>query len=694
MADKQPSTTFGLLNVMTPSEVTAAKAVKAKDSSIVDGTEKTAEVAANLAGYIRKCWEEAKREKVDIETQMMKNMRQIAGQYEVDMLAHIRAADAPEYFMMLTDAKCRAAEAWIKEVICQPGYKPWDLEPTPSPELPEDVVNTIRQKFISQTFQTIATMIAAKGEEVDPMGIFGSVRSMLPKFEEEMNALVKKEAKRRTEKIKEKVDDALTEGGWYEAIEEFVGDVVRLKNGFVKGPIKRREPTLKVKVGTGGKYVVKVKEEIIDRYERRSPFNIYPQPKSTNIEDGYLIDLISFQPRDLEALKGIDGYNSTNIDLVLSTFRTGGLREWLSFESEKKAIEGSGTQFLHAGENIDCLEFWGTVQGKLLKEWGMAGNNIMELGEYDICAWLIKDIVVGAILNPDPLRKKPFSKVAYKEKADCFWGDGLPEIIVDNQRGCNSATRAIIQNTGIASGPQVEVNIERLAPGESKKLTPWRVWFTTDDQMNTGKAINFYSPPMVVERLIMVYNFFSKLADEYSGVPAYAHGDPQVGGGGNTASGLSMLITQAARGIKNLIKNIDTKVISKTVRAQFFREITQHENIGIVPDFKIVAKGATALLAKEQQSIRRVEFMQMTNNPTDITLMGPEGRKYLLRSTARSMDLEEDMVVPGKGMFEEDGPNMGQLGQPIASQPKPQTLGPDGNPVVGQDFRQFNEGGV
>jgi len=41
--------------------------------------------------------------------------------------------------------------------------------------------------------------------------------------------------------------------------------------------------------------------------------------------------------------------------------------------------------------------------------------------------------------------------------------------------------------------------------------------------------------------------------------------------------------------------------------------------MGIIPDFKIVAKGATALLEKEQQAIRRIEFLQMTNNPTDIS---------------------------------------------------------------------------
>jgi hypothetical protein len=645
------------------------------------------EVQDNLSGYIRSCWSDAKREKINVEDQMLKNMRQISGQYEADILSAIKSADAPEYFMMLTDTKCRAIEARIKEILCQPGYKPWDIEPTPSPELPEDVVNVIRQQFISQTFQSIATTIASNQGQIDPMQVFGMVRSMIPQFEEEMQKLIKKEARKRTEKIKVKVDDALTEGGWYQAIEEFIKDVV-LKTGFIKGPVKRKEPSLKVGVGKNGKYEVKVVDQIIDKYERRSPFNIYPQPKSTGINDGYLIDLIRLKPKDLEALKGVTGFDSDKIDLVLQEFRAKGLREWLSFESEKISIEGDQVNTLYAGENIDCLEFWGTVQGQKLIDWGMNGEKLEPLQEYDICAWLIQYHVIGTILNPDPLNKKPFNKVSYKEKADCFWGDGLPELIVDDQRGCNAAARAIIQNVAIASGPQVEVNSDRLAPGESAKITPWRVWQTTNDQMETGKAINFYAPPMVVERLIGVFNFFSKLADEHSGVPAYAHGDPQVGGAGNTASGLSMLISQSATGTKGLIKDIDRLIIAPTVTAQFYIEIQDHENIGIVPDFKIRATGATALLAKEQQSIRRVEALQMTNNPVDVALMGPEGRKYLLKAAFRALDMEEDRAVP-------DGQtNPGIQGQNMAPQPGAQTLGPDGQPAQGTDFRQFNPAGA
>ncbi len=676
----------GLIPVLTPQELTAKK--QAQAAMNVLEAPKAEEIKLNLAGHVRNCWQEAKRAKIDVEAQMLKNMRQIDGKYESDMLAAIRDAEAPEYFMMLTDAKCRAAEAWVKEVVCQPGYKPWDLEPTPEPDLPQEVLAAIRQQFISRMFSALAATIAQNNQIIDPFALLAGIRQLIPKFDEQVRKLATQESKERAEKIKVKVDDHLTEGRWYQAIEEFISDVIRLKAGVIKGPILRKEPTIVIKPTANGKHEIRVEEKLVWRYERRSPFNIFPQPKSTGPQHGYLIDLITLEPKDLVALKGVDGFNKKEINAVLEEYRAGGLREWTNFAAEKQAIEKKPGDALYKSDDIDCLEFWGPIQGKLLKEWGLNSSMVKdELAEYQACVWLIGTHVIKAMLNPDPMGMKPFNRLSYEEVADSFWGKGLPELIVDIQRACNACVRAIMHNIGVASGPQVEVDIDRLAPGESTKLIPWRVWRSTNDQMQTGKAVNFYAPPIIVERLIAVYKFFSNLADEYCGIPAYAHGDPQVGGAGNTASGLSMLITQAARGIKGLIKALDSRVIVPNVTAAYHKVIVDEDSYGVIPDHKIVAQGATALLAKEQLAIRRTEFMAQTNNPVDVQIMGPKGRKYLLKTTARALDLEEDKVVP-----EDEMQNL-LAAAPMASLASPETLGPDGMPnSVGQDFRAFNPG--
>ena len=682
----------GLVPISTPQEVTEQRALRDQARAGTDALAKTEgedQFENNLVGHIRKRWQEAKRSKFIVEEQMLKNLRQIDGQYEPDMLTAIMEADVPNYFMMLTDTKIRAAEAWIKDVLCQPSYKPWDIEPTPDPDLPPEILRSIQEQFVQKMFSVIVDAIIQQQGKIDPVEILGMVKMMVPKFEGMMKEVIIQEAKDRTEKIKIEVDDHLTEGAWYEAIENFVKDLVSLPAGIIKGPVMRMEPTIKIIAGQNGKHEIKVKDELVWKYERRSPFHIFPQPNSSGPQDGYLIDLIRVKKKELEALKDMPGYKADEIDEVLEQYRNGGLREWTLFDAPKQMIEKKTTMDLYLGENIDCLEFWGEVQGQLLLDWGMDEKDIPDpMKEYPICAWLIGTRVIKAMLNYDPMKQKPYYRVCYEEIQDNFWGKGLPQLIVDDQRACNASVRAIMHNLAVASGPMVEVNKDRLAPGESTKIWPYRVFLTTNDQMESSRAINFYAPPIVVERLITCYKFFSNLADEHCGIPAYAHGDPQVGGGGNTASGLSMLITQAARGIKGVIKAIDSRIVVPCVKNAYYKVIQNFRNYGLIPDHKIVAQGAISLLAKEQQAQRRIEFLQMTNNPTDVGIMGPDGRRYLLKTTARSLELDENRIVPEQQMNQA----MPGMGQAIPSQPGPATLDQAGNPVVGQDTRSFNQG--
>jgi len=262
-------------------------------------------------------------------------------------------------------------------------------------------------------------------------------------------------------------------------------------------------------------------------------------------------------------------------------------------------------------------------------------------------------------------------------------------LIEDIQAVCNATARAIVNNVGIASGPQVEVNRDRFPDDYDMTLWPWKVWESDGSQMSTAPAMQFYQPTMIVEKLIQVFNTFSKVADEHSGIPAYAHGDPQVGGAGNTASGLSMLMTTAARGIKGVIRNMDLHIFATVILRQFLECMKREPRPGILGDMKIVPKGSTALASKEQQGIRLMEFGRELNNPVDVQITGIEGRKYVIKQAASALNIDGEKVCQGQMQ-----PMMapGQL-PPANNQPGPATLDVAGNPAQGTDTRQFNEEG-
>ena len=48
----------------------------------------------------------------------------------------------------------------------------------------------------------------------------------------------------------------------------------------------------------------------------------------------------------------------------------------------------------------------------------------------------------------------------------------------------NAAARSLANNMGIASGPQVEVNLERIPTNEDiTQIYPWRIWQVLNDPL-------------------------------------------------------------------------------------------------------------------------------------------------------------------------------------------------------------------
>ncbi|KWT86921.1 portal protein [Candidatus Magnetominusculus xianensis] len=605
-----------------------------------------------LSTYVTHCWSQARAAKEPIEAQMMRSLRQRAGKYDPDKIGAIRRVGGSLIYMLLSGARCRDAEAWLKDILVQPDHIPWDLEPTPMPELP-----------------------AKEGT---------------PQL---TGAQLKDKAHAAAELMKEKINDQFSEGGWYTAIEEFLHDVVTYKAGFIKGPVLRIEKVRR-RIFDGTTWTNVIDNRLVPEYERRSPFYIYPSPSSSGIDDGYLIDRLTLTTSQMSALAGVPGFDYEAIMAVLHDHREGIL--------QKKTSSSGGDGLTQTGHNpftggkddkIEVLEFWGDIDGGQILSWANEPDTpliedffgtptIDPAVVYHVCVWLCGDRVLKVMPNPDPMGLKPFSKVSFEEIPGVFWGTGLCEMIEDVQTACNAIARAIINNVAIASGPQLERNVDKVIPGESKEMWPWKVWDVTDAQMSGAQALRFYSPPMVVDKLMAVYEFFLKRAEEQTGIPTYTGGSMKDVAANGTASGFSMLISQAARGIKNVVRNIDSKVIATSVERQYYFNLDHDKGIDDVPDLKIIAKGTSSLIAKEQQAIRRSEFLRATNNPVDMEIIGKDGRRQMLREAARALELDVNKVIP-----EQTSPEIHNSAN-VEAQPV-QSVNPAGDTAAGSDFKLF-----
>jgi hypothetical protein len=670
----------GLVIIKSNSQLDAEDAAKqAADDAVL---RQRIPVLTGLASHVRSCWEAARDAKQPIERKMLKALRQRTGEYEPDKLADIRKSGGSEIFMMLTETKCRGAESWLRDILLDEGMIPFDLKPTPMPDVPPDYEQKVTALVANQVIQAIQA-----NEQLSPM----MMETFKEQAREDIRVALMEDSVDRADRMKRQIQDQFAEGGMVDGFNAFISDLATYPAAILKGPTVRRSRQLEWTQAPDGSYSPQVQDKLVPTYSRVDPYRFYPEPGLTRLNEGYAIEHHRLTKSDLSELIGVPGYDDGAIRAVLDE---GSNNEWMwSAELMKSEMENKFNIWRSDSNKFDALEFWGPVSGQDLIDWGLNADEVPDTARmYDASVWLIGRWVIKATLNYDPLGDKPYRMTSAVKRPGALWGTSYPELIEDVQAMCNAAARALANNMGLASGPQVEVSVDRLAEGEKvTKVYPWKIWQTVSDPLGSAQpAIRFNQPDDRSGPLLAVYGQFARMADEQSGIPAYVYGDGQVGGAGRTASGLSMLMGSAGKGIRQTIMHIDFDVIGPLVVSQYNWNMQYIDDASIKGDCEIIPRGAVTLANREQLNVRRVEFLQATANPIDSQIVGPTGRAAILREVAKGLAMPVDDIVPTNEQIEvnQEMQRQQQMMQQAAQQAPQEVVvretGPGGTPMGGQ----------
>lgn len=601
-------------------------------------TEQAQPVIQNLAGHVKAFFTTAKAARLNVEMSMIEALYARRGEYTAEKRSKIEAAGQPLIYMMLGSTKMRQAESLLRDVLVGSGTeKPWTGNPSPVPELPKDEVEKIFQTVTSEVEQAITAGLEPTLEDI---------RQRLQAAKTELQERLREEAQVRCDRMVDKMEDQLIEGGFNEAFDEFITDLTTFKTAFIAGPIVRKKP--KLTWGPDNQPVMSMVMKL--EWERVDPFDMYPAPWARNISEGPMIRKHRLSRDKLNAMIGVPGYSESAIRSVLEMYGDRGLSDWLSIESQKAAAEGKNTwEATQNTDLIDALQYWGSVSGSMLRDWGMTPAQVPDAAkEYEIEAWAVGPHVIKAVLNADPLARRPYYATSYERIPGSVWGNSVYDLMKDCQDMCNATARSLAANLGIASGPQVSVNVDRLPPGaEVTSMYPWKIWPTTSDPMGgTQKAIDFFQPASNANELMGVFEKFSALADEYTGIPRYTVGQESTGGAGRTASGMSMMLGNASKIIKAVVSGVDMRLFTPLLERLYYYNMRFGDDPDLKGDVEFVARGALSLQTKEAAQQRRAEFLQATMNPVDLQIMGLEGRGELLRASASMLDMNTSKIVP------------------------------------------------
>lgn len=616
-----------------------------------------------LAAHVNAEFEKNKQHKrnIGITERLIRNLRAKRCEYQPDEKELLGPFN--DIYVGICALKARAAESWLIDIIVNNIDKPWTLEPSLEPDLP----NRLREQVIDALLM-----------ELPQFKTFDALRDRAQTLKSAVQAIAVDKAAATVKRMETHIQTQLQEGGWVDTFSAFIADLVVFPTAMIRGPISVGKPTPD---WNGDKFTVRQTSVLTTR--TISPFNAYPASNSSSCQDGNnFIEAIEYTHSDIHDLISVPSFLESNIRQVLEKYKEGYTPTRIE-DSTKKALEGKEQPLTSHTTGLEVRIYNGKIRGKMLIDNGVLVTDPQKFYESEV--WVIGEYVIRAVLNPNPLGKRPIYGTSYVKVNNSFWGQSVVDTVYDCMRMCNAACRSIVRNMGYASGPIGEVDAQRLAPGEDgTELEPYKIFQVGPDLTGTGgAAFKFHNVSAIAAELKDVFEYYLKLADDLSGVPAYVLGNPQVAGAGRTLGGLSMLMGNAAKGIKNVQLNIDRDVITGVVSAYYYYNMVVSTDIGIKADAKVIARGATGLLQRELAQTRTVEILQLLTPYAQQGLVSKEGIEYLLREVLKPTGMNVDKIIPNPDQAQ----NENELGTLLAGQganpsPAPQQVGGPQGPAL------------
>jgi hypothetical protein len=632
----------GVLRVVPPAQLEAALQKQNEDRAAAQEAASSPEMT-NLASYLRNQFNIMRNHRNNTQSgwseRLLVALRAFNGMYDAQKLAEIRKFGGSEVYARIIAMKCRGASSLLRDVYLAPD-RPWALAPPADPDIPQEIVASINMLVQSE----LGTMQQMGGQPPD----VNAIRDRTLQLMEAARQAAKKRAQQQGKVSEDKIDEMLQNGGFYKALAEFLVDLPLFPFACIKGPIVRIVPVVQ---WNGGRANVQQLPRLF--WNRVSPFDIWWTPGVSDIEDAAVIERTRVTRAELNDLLDLPGYNHDAIRGVLDDYGRGGLADnWDYTDAERAIMESRENPQLNQSGLINCLEFHGNIQGRMLLEYGMSEEEIPDpMRDYFVQLWLIGKYVIKAQLSPSPRKRHPYFITSFEKVPGTPVGNGLPDILHDVQEVANASLRALVNNLSISSGPQVVINDDRLAPDEDgEELYPWKRWHTQSDPMgnNSQVPVSFFQPMSNAQELFGVYQQFNNLADELSAIPKYLAGSGVGGGAGRTASGLAMLMGNASKILQTVAANIDRDVLEPLLQ-QLFDMLMLTDTSGMLTgEEQIRVMGVNVAIQRETQRARQLEFLQITANPVDTQIVGPKGRAAILRNVASTIGMPGEEIVPSE----------------------------------------------
>ncbi len=416
---------------------------------------------------------------------------------------------------------------------------------------------------------------------------------------------MKAEAARKAGKAQDRIDDWLSECQYHAELRKVIDDSAKLGSGVIKGPVPVMRKARQWCKNAEGVHQLVMVEEIKPASYRVDPWNLFPDPAcGESIHNGsHIFERDYLTGKKLEDFIGVPGYIESQIRACLA-------------EGPAKQKESDARMALtNATTAKDQYEIWyfnGTIKAEELVAAGCECDDMDK--SYPAMLTMVNDRVIRASLNPLDSGDFPYDVIPWKRRPGMPWGMGVARQLRTPQRIVVAATRNLMDNAGIAAGPQIVLRRGVRPENGIIEIVPLKLWEEEEDSAGgAGAPMSAVVIPMLQVELMSIIQFGMKMAEDVTGLPALMQG--QQGAAPDTVGGMQILNNNANSVLRRIARLFDSCITEPHIRRYYTWLMEYGEDDDEKGDFQIVARGSSALVERDIQSQELVNVVQLCLNP-------------------------------------------------------------------------------
>jgi hypothetical protein len=499
-------------------------------------------------------------------------------------------------FVNITQTYVDMAAAAIADMLLPTDDMPFGVEPTPEPDLID----------------------AKKGDPGATVIVPGPNGEQVQMQAAQLAEMMMAEAKESAKKAETWIWDKLTESHWHAEVRKVIDEAAKIGTSIIKGPepIQKRLKRIDKEPGTGVVTIAMV-DKLEPASKQISPKNFFPDPTcGENIQHGsYVWERDSISAKTLREMKkqkdedGNDFYIGSQIELVLAE---GPKRSYLSGSSSgTKAKEPSPS------DRFEIWYFYGLADADDL---AAAGCECEKDATLPVMVTMVNDCVIKASLNPLDSGEFPYDVLPWQRIPGKWYGRGEARKLRWMQRVLNASVRAMMDNAGLSSKPQIVIDSDVIEPADNSNsydITPGKVWRKVAGVEIPGgsikNAIASINVESLQEELMNIIKFAIEMADKIAMMPIQQQG--QQGVTQETAEGRRLLQNNAGVSKRRMAKLFDDCITEPHVGRYYEWMLLHGDDPKMKRDLVIDAKGSSALFERDAQNTVIAQLGPLSKDP-------------------------------------------------------------------------------